>query len=83
MLALACWVLVWALSAMGAKHDELVGRRSSRRQSPWMRAFNAPASGSQEVGLRALDKILVAVVVLAGLAFETWFFFFAGSSLGS
>ncbi len=34
-------------------------------------------------GLRTLDKVLVGAVVLAGLAFEAWFFFFAGSSLGS
>ena len=29
-----------------------------------------------------MDKILVAVVVVAGLAFEIWFLFFAGSSIG-
>ena len=82
VMALVCWALVWALNAMGAKHDELIGRAASRRQSPWMRAFNTPASGSQAAGLRALDKILVGAVVLAGLAFETWFFFLAGSSIG-
>jgi endonuclease/exonuclease/phosphatase family metal-dependent hydrolase len=54
--------------------------------------LNAEA-GSDEVRLlgglltdrrvSALDKVLVGAVVLAGLAFEAWFFFFAGSSLGS
>lgn len=83
VLALACWVLIWALSAMGAKHDELIGRPSGRRQSPWMRPFNSPGRQSQTVDLRALDKVLVAAVVLAALAFEAWFFFFAGSSIGS
>jgi hypothetical protein len=83
VLALVCWALVWALDAMGAKHDELIGRPAGRRQSPWMKPFNSPSSRAQGVSLRALDKILVGAVVLAGLAFETWFFFFAGSSLGN
>jgi hypothetical protein len=82
VLAIACFALVWALNAMGAKHDELIGRPARRRQQPWMRAFNTPASGSDGTSLRVLDKILVGAVVLAGLAFETWFFFLAGSSIG-
>ena len=82
VMALVCWGLIWALNAMGVKHDELIGRTASRRQSPWMKPFNSPSGGSQGSGLRALDKILVGAVVLAGLAFETWFFFFAGSSIG-
>lgn len=83
VLALVCWALVWALDAMGAMHDELIGRPAGRRQSPWMKPFNSPSGRAQGVSLRALDKILVGAVVLAGLAFETWFFFFAGSSLGN
>ena len=82
VLALVCWALVWALDVMGAKHDELIGRPAARRQSPWMRAFNTPSGRAQATSLRALDRILVGAVVLAGLAFETWFFFFAGSSIG-
>jgi len=82
VLALVCWALIWALNAMGAKHDELVGRPADRRQSPWMKPFNDPGGPLQGMSLRALDKILVGAVVVAGLAFETWFFFFAGSSIG-
>jgi len=82
VLALACAALVWVLNVLGAKHDELIGRPATRRQSPWMRAFNTPSSRAQAASLRALDKILVGAVVVAVLAFETWFFFFAGSSLG-
>jgi hypothetical protein len=82
VLALACWALIWALNAMGSKHDELIGRPADRRQSPWMRPFNSPSARAQGISLRALDKILVGAVVLAGLAFEAWFFFFAGSSIG-
>ena len=82
VLALVCWALIWALNAMGAMNDGLVGRPAGRRQSPWMRPFNDPGGPSEGASLRALDKILVGAVVLAGLAFETWFFFFAGSSIG-
>jgi hypothetical protein len=82
VLALVCWTLVWALNALGAKHDELVGVSSGRRQSPWMRPFNSPSGRRHGGDLRALDTILVGAVVLAALAFEAWFFFLAGSSLG-
>jgi hypothetical protein len=82
VMALVCWALIWALNSMGAMHDALVGRRTARRQSPWMRAFNTPGGQTQGAGLRALDKVLVVAVVLAALAFEAWFFFFAGSSIG-
>jgi hypothetical protein len=83
VMALVCWALVWALSVMGARHGELTGRPAGhRRQSPWMRPFNSPSGRKRETGLSALDRILVGAVVLAGLAFETWFFFFAGSSIG-
>jgi hypothetical protein len=83
VMALVCSGLVWALNRMGSAHDALLGRPVERRQTPWMKPFNAGRAEAQETGLRALDKILVGAVVLAGLAFETWFFFFPGSSLGS
>lgn len=82
VLALVCWGLVWALHSMGAMHDALAGRPAGRRQSPWMRAFNTPDGRDGTGSLRALDKVLVGAVVLAALAFEAWFFLFAGSSIG-
>ena len=81
VMAVVCWALVWALNRMGAAHDALVGRPAGRRQSPWMKAFNEAGARSDGAGLSALDKVLVGAVVLAGLAFEAWFFFFAGSSI--
>jgi hypothetical protein len=82
VLALVCWALVWLLSVLGDMHDALTGRAGSRRQSPWMKPFNSPRGGAQAGGLRALDKVLIGTVVLAALAFEAWFFLFAGSSIG-
>ena len=83
VMALVCAALVWALNRMGAAHDTLIGRPAARRQTTWMRPFNSGSARAQQAGLRMLDKVLVGAVVLAGLAFEAWFFFFAGSSLGS
>jgi hypothetical protein len=83
VMALACAALVWALNRMGAAHDALIGRPAARRQTSWMKPFNAGGARSEQSSLRMLDKVLIGAVVLAGLAFEAWFFFFAGSSLGS
>jgi cellulose synthase/poly-beta-1,6-N-acetylglucosamine synthase-like glycosyltransferase len=82
VMAMVCWGLVWALNRMGAAHDALVGRPTERRQTPWMKPFNAGRAQAQQATLRVLDKVLVGAVVVAGLGFEAWFFFFAGSSLG-
>jgi hypothetical protein len=82
VMALVCAALVSALNRMGAAHDALIGRPPARRQTPWMKPFNAGSARAQETSLRVLDKILVGAVVIAGLAFEAWFFFFAGSSIG-
>ncbi len=83
VMALVCSALVWSLNRMGAAHDALIGRPAERRQTTLMKPFNSGPVHGQRTSLLTLDKILVGAVVLAGLAFETWFFFFAGSSLGS
>lgn len=82
VMALVCLALVWALNLLGAAHDDLTGRRVARRQTTWMKPFNSGPPRRTGASLRALDKILVGTVVLAALAFEAWFFFFAGSSIG-
>ena len=83
VMALVCSALVWSLNRMGAAHDALAGRPAERRQTPWMKPFNSGSARAQGAGLGVLDKVLVGAVVLAGLAFEAWFFFLAGSSIGS
>jgi hypothetical protein len=83
VMALLCAALVWALNRMGAAHDALIGRPAARRQTTWMKPFNSGPARAEQASLRTLDKVLVGAVVLAGLAFEAWFFFLAGSSIGS
>ncbi len=82
VMAAVSWALVWALNRLGAAHDDLVGRAATRRQTPWMKPFNSGPAHATGASLRALDKVLVGAVVLGGLAFEAWFFFLAGSSIG-
>jgi hypothetical protein len=83
VMALLCAGLVRALARMGAAHDALTGRAVTRRQTTWMKPFNSGPAHATSGGLSALDKVLIGAVVLAGLAFEAWFFLLAGSSLGS
>jgi hypothetical protein len=82
VMTLLSFGLVAALGRLGAAHDAVVGRTADRRRQPWLRPFNEGQGGRDSTSLRALDTILVAVVVVAGLAFEIWFLFFAGSSIG-
>jgi hypothetical protein len=82
VLAVLSWLLIAALGRLGAAHDALVGRAAERHRSPWLKSFNEAGGHGDGATLRALDKVLVAVVVLAGLSFEIWFLFFAGSSIG-
>ena len=83
VMALLCAGLVWSLNRLGAAHDALIGRTAARRQTTWMKPFNSGPAHAPAGGLSALDKVLIAAVVVAGLGFEAWFFFSAGSSIGS
>jgi hypothetical protein len=83
-ILVAVLLLVRLLSVLGGAYDALVGRRTRRHQTAWLKAMSAERRhANSTVGeTSALDKVLVGCVVLAVLAFEVWFFFFAGSSLG-
>ncbi|MEX2195097.1 MAG: hypothetical protein WD844_07405 [Thermoleophilaceae bacterium] len=84
VLAVVVAVLAIALSATGAYYDRLTGRPQGARQAaPWLRSMRGerPQEIAKEHGLTSLEKIMVGSVVGGVLAFEIWFFFFAGSSL--
>ncbi len=85
-LAVAVAFLGWALSRLGRAYDSLTGHEPATRQrAPWLRSMrDEPEHKRTRAGhLTGLEKTLVASVVIAVLAFEVWFFFFAGSSLPS
>jgi membrane protein YdbS with pleckstrin-like domain len=78
------FALTMALSWLSARYDKLTGRPvESRRTSPWLRSMRGEReeTARRRHGVSAVERIVVIAVVLAALAFEVWFFFFAGSSL--
>jgi len=84
VLALLVVLLALALSSLGAAYDRLTGRPQGPRQpAPWLRSMRAERAeqAAKEHGLTGLERIMVFSVVGAVIAFEVWFFFFAGSSL--
>ena len=84
VLAVTGLMLTQALSWLSARYDKLTGRPvESRRTSPWLRSMRGEReeTARQRHGVSGVERIVVIAVVLCVLAFEVWFFFFAGSSL--
>ncbi|UGS34176.1 hypothetical protein [Capillimicrobium parvum] len=84
VIAVVCAAMVAVLSRLNAAYDQLTGRGpAGRRHSPWMRAMSGerPHERAGDTPLRAIEVVLVAGVAMCWVAFEVWFFFFAGSSL--
>jgi len=86
VLAILMFLLGLALTWLSAKYDKLTGRpRLAGLTSPWQRAKRGDRVQDVRTryGMSAPEKVVVACVVTAVLVFEIWFFFFAGSPLGS
>jgi hypothetical protein len=84
VLAAMVFALAWLLSQINATYDDLTGRPAeARRTSPWLRSMRdePEADVRRKYGISAVERMVVVTVVLGVLAFEVWFFFFAGSSL--
>jgi len=84
VLAVMVFLLAWLLNIINAKYDEVTGRpHAARYTSPWLRSMRDEREEEvrAKYGISNVEKMVVASVVLAVLAFEIWFFFFAGSSL--
>ena len=83
VLAACVALLVFALSRVEAAYKTVTGQQTHRRTSPWLRSMRGerPELAHQQ-GLTGFEKGLAAAVVLGVVAFEAWFFFFAGSSIG-
>jgi len=84
VLAVLELALTFALGRLSAAYDELTGRpQADRRTSPWLRSMRGEREevARKKQGISGLERVVVISVVVAMLAFEVWFFFFAGSSL--
>jgi hypothetical protein len=84
VLAVSVFGLGFLLTWLNAKYDELTGRPPAARQtSPWLRSMRDEREDEvrRKYGISGVERVVVASVVAGVLAFEVWFFFFAGSSL--
>jgi hypothetical protein len=84
VLAACVFLLAWALTWVNARYDDLTGRPAAARYtSPWLRSMRdeREEDSRRKYGISAIERVVVISVVAAALAFEVWFFFFAGSSL--
>ncbi len=83
-LAVTVFALAWVLAWLNGRYDELTGRGPAAHQtSPWLRSMRGERETDirRKHGISAVERVVVISVVAAALAFEVWFFFFAGSSL--
>jgi hypothetical protein len=55
-----------------------------RTHAPWLRSMRGerPEYQAAAASISGIERIIVVSVVLAAVAFETWFFFFSGSPIG-
>ncbi len=84
LLAALVTALAWLLSHINSSYDQLTGRpKQQRHTSPWLRSMRGERESEvrARAGISAIERVVVLCVVAAVLAFEIWFFFFAGSSL--
>jgi hypothetical protein len=84
VLAALVFLLGMALTWLNAKYDEVSGRPpAARHTSPWLRSMRDEREHDvrEKYGISGIERVVVVSAVACVLAFEVWFFFFAGSSL--
>jgi hypothetical protein len=84
ILAVTVFALGFLLTWLNNKYDELTGRPAVARQtSPWLRSMRDERddAAQRKYGIGGVERVVVICAVAGVLAFEVWFFFFAGSSL--
>jgi hypothetical protein len=84
ILAVTVFALGYVLTWLNNKYDELTGRPAVARQtSPWLRSMRDERDDAvqRKYGIGGIERVVVICAVAGVLAFEVWFFFFAGSSL--
>ena len=86
VLAATCIALAAAVGWASHHYDDMTGRpTAARRTSPWLRSMRGEREETARArqGISAIERTLVATVILAVLTLEVWFFFFSGSPLPS
>ena len=86
VLSILVFGIGWALTWLSARYDDLSGRpRLASLTSPWHRAKRGDRVQDirSRYGISAPEKAVAASVIMGVLALEVWFFFVAGSPLGT
>src|ERR687888_1170383 len=84
ILAVTVFALGYLLTWLNHKYDQLTGRPAVARQtSPWLRSMRDERGDAvqRKYGVGGVERVVVICAIAGVLAFEAWFFFFAGSSL--
>ncbi|HEX5822592.1 MAG TPA: hypothetical protein VFY30_12575 [Solirubrobacterales bacterium] len=84
VLAGTVFGLAYLLTLINNRYDDLTGRPTAARQtSPWLRSMRDEREGDakRKHGIGGIERVVVVCAIAGCLAFEAWFFFFAGSSL--
>jgi hypothetical protein len=84
ILAITVFALGYLLTWLNNKYDDLTGRPHVARQtSPWLRSMRDERDDAvqRKYGIGGVERVVVICAIAGVLAFEAWFFFFAGSSL--
>jgi hypothetical protein len=84
VLSATVFALALLLTWLNTKYDDLTGRPPAARQtSPWLRSMRDEREDDvrRKYGINGVERVVVICAVAGVLAFEVWFFFFAGSSL--
>jgi hypothetical protein len=82
VLVVTVALLVLALTRVEAAYRVITNQPTKRRTAPWMRSMRGEREEFERRPLSGPEKALVGAVVIAGLAFQVWFFFFSGSPIG-
>ena len=78
-------VLYQALKRVSYAYQEATGTLPTVRSlAPWVRSMRGerPDYPGNTARITGAERIVVVVVILAAVAFEVWFFFLSGSSIG-
>ena len=84
VLAVCEFFLVTVLSNLNERYDKVIGRRApTKRPPPWHSSMRGESDHEvvRQEGVTPVEKVVAVSCAAAFLAFEIWFFFFAGSSI--
>jgi hypothetical protein len=80
-ILLSYWIALLVGSSLRRRWVDAAEDQARQRRMSWNRSFRDEPLSAGDRGGDPVERVFVAVAVLAVIAFEIWFFFFAGSPL--